>query len=335
MHVFLTGATGFVGHEVLKALLAHNHSVRCLIREEALDKLPILEDQISVVDSSKDQLAEGEEPAQRDPSVRVEVVYGDIQDLDSIDGDMNGCDAVIHLVGIIDEDRRTGKTFENVHVRGTRNVVEEAKAAGIERFIHMSANGARGDRDASRYHSTKWQAEEIVREAGFPHTVIFRPSIIFGDPDGRVEFATRLAQTLIRSFPVVPVLGNGRYQLQPIHISDVANAFAQSVTLSFEEGIPNEYEVGGLEAITFDEALDRIARGMDRKPPGKVHLPLWFAKVLINTVGAAGLLPISPAQFRMLIEGNTTDNSAFIRDFTPKLIPFEVENLRYLSMDNG
>ena len=148
-----------------------------------------------------------------------------------------------------------------------------------------------------------------------------------------MEFATRLAETLIRSFPVVPVLGNGRYQLQPAHITNVANAFAQSVTLDLEDDSPAEYEIGGPEAITFDEALDRIAHGMGRKPPAKIHLPLWLAKALVNTVGAAGLLPISPAQFRMLIEGNTTDNSAFIRDFAPDLIPFNKKTLAYLTKE--
>src|SRR5690606_17798190 len=157
-HVFLTGATGFVGSYVLRALLDAGHTVRCLLREGALDRLDIAGDAVEDVDSSHEtvvkELAHGEATADP-PTARVEVVYGDVTDLASIQGDLKGCDAVVHLVGIIDENKPKGISFERIHVRGTRTIVEEAKAAGVERFVHMSANGARAD-GASAYHTSKW-----------------------------------------------------------------------------------------------------------------------------------------------------------------------------------
>ncbi len=341
MHVFLTGATGFVGHHVLGALRRHGHTIRCLVREGSLEKLPVSEDERVEVDSSKEALLEGvgnaaEQAATAGSATRapVEVVYGDVADIETIEGDLAGCDAVVHLVGIIEEDRPRGVTFERVHVRGTQSVVEQARAAGIGRFVHMSANGARPDPDASAYHRTKWKAEEAVRAAGFDHHVIFRPSVIFGDPgEGREEFASRLAETLVGPFPVLPVFGDGQYRLQPVDVGAVAEAFAQALTLEVPEEAPLEaraYCVAGPEAVTFDEALDRIARGMGEEPKPKLHQPMWLSKAVVGTVGAAGLLPISPAQFQMLVKGNTCDAARFWADFDAEPVPFTPEHLSYL-----
>ena len=138
MTVLLTGATGYVGGYVLDALLERGHSVRALVRSG------------------------GDALAARDG---VDVRHGDVTDAASLEGAFDGADAVIHLVGIIDESPSKGVTFERIHVGGTRRVVEAAQAAGVTRFVHMSANGARPD-GPSAYQRTKWKAEEIVRAAG-------------------------------------------------------------------------------------------------------------------------------------------------------------------------
>ncbi|MEM6931658.1 MAG: NAD-dependent epimerase/dehydratase family protein, partial [Myxococcota bacterium] len=126
MHVFLTGATGYVGSYVLRALLDRGHTVRCLVRDGGLDKLDIDPEQVAEVDSSQESVVEdierGDDAGAERSGRRVEVVYGDITDLSSIQGDMNDCDAVIHLVGIIEEVRPKGVTFERIHVKGTRTV---------------------------------------------------------------------------------------------------------------------------------------------------------------------------------------------------------------------
>jgi NADH dehydrogenase len=334
MRVFLTGATGFVGHHVLRALLDRGHSVRCLLRPGSADKLDV-DAEVVEVDSSQESVARELEhgaPGEAGAAVTaapVELVYGDVTDLATIQGDMRGCDAVVHLVGIIEENKPKGVTFERIHVRGTRTVVEEAKAAGVGRFVHMSANGARAD-GASAYQTTKWRAEEIVREAAFEGHVIFRPSIIFGDPGPeRVEFASRLADTLIAPFPVLPILGDGQYQLQPVHVTAVAEAFAAAVEMDVPEGGAS-YCVAGHERLTFDETVDRITRGMGRRPKPKLHQPMWLARALVGTAGELGLLPISPAQFEMLVEGNTCDASAFWAAFDAPDVPFTPEHLRYL-----
>lgn len=302
MRVGLTGATGFVGSYILRELDAADHTVRCVMRDPG--------EPIAI------------------PNDRAERAPGDVTDPASLRGVFDGCDAVIHLVGIIDEKPFKGITFERIHTQGTTNVVNAARASGVQRFIHMSANGARED-GVSGYQQTKWQAEQIVKEAGFEHWTIFRPSIVFGNPGAdSTEFATRLARTLVGPFPVLPVFGDGQYRLQPISVEEVAAAFAQALTINpAHEQI---YTAVGREAYPYTDVLDRIARGMGRKPKPKVHVPLVLARLGINLLGPLGILPISPAQFEMLVEGNTGDESPFYRDFDLTFHPFTPDNLAYL-----
>src|SRR6266446_5069558 len=176
--VFVTGATGFVGRAVVQALRGEGYVVRCLVRR-------------------------GSEPDLRGVGA-IERVEGDVLAPQLLDEGMAGCGAVIHLVGIIREHIATNTTFYRVHVQGTVNVVAAAAAAGVRRYVHMSALGAR-DGARSRYHQTKWAAEEAVRACALPWT-IFRPSVIYGRGDGFVSPLVRL----VRRLPVVPLVGSGR-----------------------------------------------------------------------------------------------------------------------------
>lgn len=302
MHVFLTGATGFIGSYLLRELIDQGHTVRCLVRDPG-DRLDV----------------EG---------AQVEKVKGDVTQPRSLSGLVRGCDAVIHLVGIIDEKPDRGLTFEAVHYAGTKHLVDEARDAGVEQFIQMSANGARPD-GVSAYQTSKWKAEEYVRSAGFPRWTIFRPSIVFGDPGPHhPEFATRLAKTLVRPFPVLPVFGDGTFEMQPISIEEVVVAFVQALTRPAAHG--KSYCVAGRERYPFNEVLDRIARGLGLSPKPKIPQPLWLVRPALQLVGPLGLLPISTDQFEMLVEGNTCDSTAFYRDFDVVYKPFTPENLAYL-----
>jgi len=244
----------------------------------------------------------------RDPDTKlavegdqIERVKGDVADPKSFAGTLRGCDAVIHLVGIIDEKPSKGVTFEAIHYEGTKHVVDEALDAGVARYVQMSANGARPD-GVSAYQTTKWKAEEYVRSAGFDHWVILRPSIVFGDPGpDNIEFATRLSRQLIKPFPILPLFGDGQYAMQPVSVEEVAAAFVQALTREVANG--QTYCVAGQEAYPYTEVLDRITRGLGMEP--KPKLP-------------------------MLLEGNTCDATAFYRDFDVTYKPFTPENLAYL-----
>jgi NADH dehydrogenase len=309
MTVFLTGGTGFVGSYVLQALLRAGHDVRCLMRDPS--------DPLALPDPSSEPTG---------PS--VERVRGDITDPSSFGDHLSGCDAVVHLVGIIEEHPGRGITFERIHVEGTRHVADKARQAGVDRFIHMSANGARPS-GGTAYQTTKWEAEQIVQAAGFEHWTIFRPSILFGDPGpDNPEFASQLLDELIRPFPVWPIFGDGMYQIQPVAVEEVASAFVQAIQRPAASG--RTYFAGGPDRIAYRHVLDIIARGAGLNPKPKVSVPMPLARLGVSTVGRTGLLPISPAQFNMLIEGNTGDNSAFYADFDLTPTRFTKEALAYL-----
>ena len=300
MHVYLTGASGFIGGYVLRELIARGHSVRALSRGRRL--------------SQDDE--------------RVNWIEGDVSKPETLAGSVEGCDAVIHLVGILNERPSAGLTFESVHFDGTKNVVDLARRSGIQRFIHMSANGARPT-GVSGYQTSKWKAEEYVRAAGFAHHVVFRPAIVFGDPGPQnPEFSKLIATTLVNPFPVLPVPGDGKYQLQPVSIGELASAFVQSLELPEANG--QSYCVSGRERVSFNDVLDRIAVALGHSPKAKVHHPLWMVRPAIRAAKFTGKLPITPDQLEMLVEGNTCDSSRFYSDFGVEFRPYTPENLSYL-----
>ncbi len=131
MKIFMTGATGFVGKHIAARLVEDGHQLGCLVRSAESEDTWYLK------------------------GIEAEIVEGDIHSVKSLASGAAGCDAVIHLVGIIFE--RRGASFEQVHVEGTRNMLAAAKQAGVSRFVHMSALGTMVDATGA-YHRTKWDA---------------------------------------------------------------------------------------------------------------------------------------------------------------------------------
>src|SRR5262249_44151993 len=152
----------------------------------------------------------------------VTVIEGDLEQQHALRTLCQGADAVIHLVGIIVEIGR--QTYERVHVQGTGQVLAAARFAGVPRVAFMSALGARTEPGATPYHRTKAAAEDLVRSSA-PSHVILKPALIAAPGN---EVLTMLLN-MVRMSPIVPVIGNGLYQLQPIAADDVAEAFALAV----------------------------------------------------------------------------------------------------------
>jgi len=295
MRVLVTGASGFVGNSVVRELLARGHEVRALIRRGSEKKL-------------------------REPD-QVELAPGDCLDHEALEEAAAGCDAVIHLVGIIREFPGRGVTFEQVHVQATRNVVDAAKGAGARRYLHMSALGARPE-PADPYHLTNYRADEYVINSGLAYT-IFRPSIIYGPEDQSINLFARHIQRLA----FFPIIGDGTYQVQPVPVWTVARAFALALELPHTEN--KIYEVGGPEPLTFNEAIDTIAQVLGRKVK-KVHQPVWCMRFAANLCGRFRWFPLTPGQLRMLLEGSTCDPAAFYQDFGLIPEPFSEGLASYL-----
>ncbi|WP_305045814.1 complex I NDUFA9 subunit family protein [Geoalkalibacter sp.] len=276
MRVFITGATGFVGGEVLRQVLAAGHIARCLVRPGSEGRLPIQKN--------------------------IEVRLGDATDLESLDGSLENCDAVIHLVGIIREFPAKGITFKRLHTEATRNLVRAAEAQGVRRYVQMSANGTRPNA-VTAYHKTKWEAEQAVRDSHLDWT-IFRPSLIFGPGD---EFVNMLAD-LIRKAPLVPVIGDGRYRMAPVAVEDVAASFVAA--LGCETCIKQTYALCGPEDFSYDEILDQVGAALGKGRVRKLHHPLCLMKPIVHLLQGIPGFPITSNQLSMLLEGNVCDEEA-------------------------
>lgn len=305
MKVFVTGASGFVGEEVVRQLHAAGHLIRILARQP---RSPRVQSTVS--------------------EYGAEIHPGNVLDADSLRGGLNGCEAVIHLVGIISETGRN--TFENVHALGTKNLVVAAREAGVKRFAQMSALGTR-PHAVSRYHQSKWAAEEIVRESGLDWT-IFRPSIIYGPKDHFVNLFARLA----RFSPVMPVIGRGQGKLQPVPVGDVASAFVKC--LAEPRSVGRTFDLCGRDILTFREVLDEILKVTGRKR-WKAHLPVGFARmqvavlefIFLKLLGKAP--PLNRDQLLMLSEDNVGNPQPANNLFGLRPLGFREGIAKYLSRD--
>ncbi|HEY2359936.1 MAG TPA: complex I NDUFA9 subunit family protein [Candidatus Angelobacter sp.] len=289
MKIFLTGATGFVGKHMLERLLAEGNAVRAALRG--------LPGQNARLVSHTQHLGRKDD---------FQWVHGDIVEGTHLDEGMQGCDAVIHLVGIIVE--KGTNTFERVHHLGTRNVVEAAKRASVKRFVQMSALGVQAD-GVAPYQTTKWKGEEEVRQSGIPFCIL-RPSLIFGQDDG---FVTQMMATM-RSAPLFrPVPGDGTPKFRPIAVEDVAACFASALTC--EAATNQTIDLGGADELTLNEVLAEIARCAGvRKPAVHIPMPLMMAGATV----AQKLLknpPVTVDQLHMLQEGSTCDIGPMKRIF--------------------
>jgi len=294
MLVALTGGTGFVGRHVAATLVARGHNVRVLARDPARARL--LSDQ------------------------NVDVVAGGLADRAPLDRLARGADVLIHLVGIIVE--QGAQTFTAVHVGGTQALLSAAREAGVRRFVHMSAVGARDDPGATRYHRTKQQAEQLVRDSGLSHA-IFRPSII----NGPESVPIRLLARLHRWSPVVPVFGDGRFPTQPVWVDDVALAFALAAERPDTVGV---FELGGPQVLTYEEFLLTIGRATGHSRP-LVHVPLGLVRAaagIFDVLGSAA--PVTSDQVQMLVEGSATPANAIEKVFGIRPVTFEEGLKRFL-----
>jgi len=266
--IFIAGASGFVGGHLIDALLKSGYKLRCLARSEKAQKL-----------------FNGR---------GIETVPGDITMPETLDGALNDIDFVIHLVGIMEE--KGTVTFERVHVEGTKNLIAEAKRAGVKHFFYQSALGANKE-SWSGYLRTKAEAEEIVKTSNMPYT-IFRPSLIIGPWDG---FTKKLME-LIKMSPVIPVPGDGKSKFQPVYINDWVKCLLK--VIESPEMFRGVFDIGGPQHLTYNEIVSTLADVMNMKK-SIVHVPMGFMKLGASIAEKTiPFLPVTYDQLRLLEDDN-------------------------------
>lgn len=304
MRVAVIGGTGFVGAYLVDALLDAGHEPALLVR-------PGSESKVRRADACR-------------------ITTGEISDADAIGAVLDGCDAVIYNVGILRENRRQGVTFEELHFDGVVRVVDGAQIKGVRRILLMSANGVR--RPGTPYQEYKLRAEEYLERSGLDFTIL-RPSVIFGDPRGHMEIATQLFRDMIRlPFPAAGFHAGlnpakGPVLMSPVHVRDVADAFARSLDDTATSG--RCYELGGPEVLSWTEMLHRIAAAVGKKKI-VLPMPIGFMKIGAALFDWLPFFPVTRDQLTMLAQGNVAEPGELQALIGRKPAAFTAENLSYL-----
>ncbi len=256
--VTLFGGSGFIGRYAVRRLVKAGYRVRVAVRR------PNLAGDVRLAGTPG----------------WVDVVQANVRDAASVSAAITDADAVINLVGILAE--RGKQSFDGTQLQGAINIAEACQRRGIERLVHISAIGA--DPDAtSKYARTKGEAERAVRDH-VPTAIILRPSIVFGPEDQFLNrFAALTAHPMNALVPLLPAIGGGATNLQPVYAGDVADAIANAIDRPNVEG--RTYELGGPRVYSFKEVYDLICKITKRKC-FTVPIPFFVAKPMGVTFGA-------------------------------------------------
>ena len=275
--VAVFGGTGFLGRRVVRRLLGYGFRVRVASRHP--ERAP--------------------PPPPGPDGAGAEAVGADVRDEAAVASALAGASAAVNAVGLYAE--RGGRdTFRAVHVEAAARIARLARAAGVQRLVHVSGIGA-DPASASGYIRARGEGEAAVREA-FPGATLVRPSVMFG-PDDR--FLTTLAR-LLRSLPVYPLFGRGRTRLQPVHVEDVAEAIARIVAGAAGAGHPC-YELGGPRVYSYAELLRVVA---DRTGARARLVPVPFAlwEALAFLAGFAPGAPLTRGQVALMRRDNVASS---------------------------
>jgi len=234
--ICVLGGTGFVGHSIVRRLAKAGYRVKVLTRHrERARELLVL------------------------PT--VEMVEVDIFERQCLEKQFKGMDAVINLVGILNELDNKTRNFQTVHVKLARLVVDACQSNKIKRLLHMSAINADANRGSSRYLRSKGEAENIIHTTNKLYVTTFRPSIIFGPEDNFLNRFSRIIN-MMPAFLPIPV-ACGRSMMQPIYVEDVSRAFLNA--LDDKDTFSQRYNLCGPKQYSLAQIVAYVAELHGRK----------------------------------------------------------------------
>ena len=298
MTILVSGGTGFVGSAIAKELLRRGENVAVLGR-----------------DADKIRKRLGTDVAPRE---------GDVRDPASLRDAMQGIDVVINAVqfpGSPIENRRKGYTFEEIDLKGTRHQVDAAKSAGVKRFVYVSGVGASktAERHWFRY---KWEAEQYLQKSGLEWAVL-RPTWVFGPEDVSLNRFLGFAKML----PFIPMFGDGKQDMQPVFIDDVARA-AADIALK-PEAANTLFEIGGPVVMSMNDVVKTALEVKDKKR-ALLHQPAFVGKAIGTLASILPSPPLSADAIDFITAPATADNTTLMHVLSPRLTPLREGLATYL-----
>lgn len=303
-NICVLGGTGFVGYHVVSQLAKAGYKVRVLTRHrERNRKLLVL------------------------PT--VEVITADIHDTSQLQKYFTDQNAVINLVGILNEPRDNGRGFHTAHVELTQKIIDACHAKGVKRYLHMSALNADATNGSSYYLRSKGEAEELAHRASNLNVTSFRPSVIFGPAD---SFFNRFACLLFR-LPLFFPLACATARFAPVYVEDVANAFVKSINDPRTYG--KRYDLCGPKNYTLKQLVSYTAKNIEvhRSIIALGKFGSWLQAAILEFFPGK---PFSRDNYRsMQMDSICKDNGETLKTVF-KIIPTSIEAVvpRYLK-DNS
>lgn len=282
--LLITGATGYIGRHLVARLVEHGERPRCLVRN---------------IKRAENIL----------PADKVELVQGDTTQPASLAEAVPGIETIVHTAFITaDHKQSTGNEYEKTNVQGTANLIQAAKAAGVKRMIEISGLGTKPDKPGS-YMQGRYLAEKMLVDSGLDWTII-QPSVIFGKD---APFIKGLAD-LIRTTPVLPLIGGGKTMFQPIYVEDVVTVIIK-VLGDPARSNGHIYTIGGPAYYSFSQVFDILLKAM-HKSRFKVYAPTPLVGVGAAVMEAVlPKPPLTAAAMTLFTFDNVTDLNSVERDF--------------------
>lgn len=282
--ILITGASGYIGSHLVARLVQQNERPRCLVRNL-------------------------KRASQVLPAAKVDLIQGDTTQPGTLRLAMQGVETVIHMAFITADRKQTSDNrYDATNVDGTANVVKAAKAAGASRFIVLSGLGTKPDKPGS-YMQGRYLAEQMVKESGITWMII-QPSVLFGKDAPFIKGLTNL----IRTSPVVPLIGWGKIMFQPIYVEDVVTVILE-VLQQPERTANKTFTIGGPDYYSFTDLISMLNHAMHRR---RLLAPL---PLLLAGVGAAVMEaalprpPLTKAAMTLFSFDNTTSINSVERQF--------------------
>lgn len=236
---------------------------------------------------------------------------------------MDGAQVVIHAAGRING---TLAELEDSNVRATERVIAACEKVGARRIVHVSsaaAHSMHGD-----YGRTKRRGEEIVAASSVPERAVFRPTLVYGPGDTKNLASIRV---VIARSPVVPLLGGGVFEVQPVHVNDAVSVLVQASLVTVREP---HYNVAGPEQISLRRMLELLCAELRVT---RVFLPVPLRPVQAAVRFYQALFPRTRLPVKQVLEldkHEPFDITLTRRDFAFDPVPF-AEGLRRTFADGG